>query len=142
MVGFVLFLSVFLAFTPLLASAQEGLVTCGPGTPGDVPCTYCHLLQMGDRILQWIMMILFPISAVMFTVGGFFIMTAGESGERYKKGMGVIKSAAIGILIALLAWLVLDTIFKLLTGPDYSGLGRPWYTLECPSPSQRIDSRD
>lgn len=117
------------------AGAAEGFVPCGPGTPGNVACTYCHFLQMGDRILQFVMYVIFPIAAVMFTVGGFFIMTAGESAERYKKGTGVVKAAAIGVLIALLAWVILDTIITLVAR-NYAGArgnALPWYTLECPA---------
>lgn len=101
-----------------------------------VPCTsYCDLLQLVKNVINFMMYIIFPIAAIGIVVGGFNIMFAGGSPERAKKGRGIITSAVVGLAIALLAWIIIDTIIKIIA-PNFSvsNLG-PWNALQCNPPS-------
>ena len=117
----------FLASTLIVQSA--GLVPCGGF--GQNPCTYCDLLVLADGIIRFLMYIIFPIATIMIGWGGIVIMTARESPERVKQGRAIITAAVVGILIALLSWLILDTIFKVIA-PNFeaASLG-PWQQLRC-----------
>lgn len=54
-------------------------------------------------------------------------MTAGGSPERMKKGRDAITIAVTGVTIALVAWVVLNSIIQVLAG----GSALPWYSIEC-----------
>lgn len=122
-------LPLFLPFAPRASAA--GLVPCGG--LNEKACSFCDLLQLWKRLIDFIMVdLLFPVATVMIVVGGFFIMTAGESPERAKRGRGIITAAVVGILIALFSWLIIDTIIKVLA-PNFNavtGFGQ-WNELKC-----------
>lgn len=122
-------LSIFyFLFSVFVAQAAEGLVPCGPGlsTP---ECKWNDLLKLAKRIIDFaIYNLVFPISAVMIVVGGGFIMTAGGSTSRVTKGKEILTAAIVGLLIALLSWLIIDTIIKILA-PDFESKFGPWNQL-------------
>lgn len=104
--------------------AQAALVPCGPGV-GD-SCKWGDFGKLIKNIIDFtIYNLVFPISAVMIVVGGFFIMTAGGSTERVSKGKEIATAAVVGLLIALTSWLIIDTIIKILT----DGRLGPWNQL-------------
>jgi len=120
----VILLSTFYFLFSILI-AEAALVPCGPG-PGR-ECTWCDFGVLIKNIIDFMIYLVFPLAAVMIVVGGIMIMTAGGSTERVANGRGIITAAIIGILIALLSWLIVDTIIKLLTG----GRMGPWNKLTC-----------
>jgi hypothetical protein len=110
-------------------SVQAALVPCGTS---DTPaCTWCHLMQLVKNVIDFMMYIVFPLAAVMIVVGGIMIMTAGGSTERVAKGREIITAAITGLIIALLSWLLLDTIIKIMA-PNFqaASLG-PWNKIKC-----------
>ncbi|MCX6702413.1 MAG: pilin [Candidatus Wolfebacteria bacterium] len=118
--------------SPLLVSAA-GLVPCT-----GLNCTFCDLLKLLDNVIGFIFKIIFPLAAVMVVIGGFMIMFSAGNPGRAAKGKEVITAAIIGIVIALISWLVLDTIFKILVSQgDWTnaGLG-PWNQLNCSAPAK------
>ena len=68
-----------------------------------------------------------PIAAVMIVYGGIMMMIAGGNESRFASGRSAATSAVIGLVIALLAWLIIDTIIKVTTG---GSLG-PWNKINC-----------
>ncbi|MBI2515039.1 hypothetical protein HYV91_02550 [Candidatus Wolfebacteria bacterium] len=128
----------FLIFDLLPAHAAILPAPSGPGGQYN----YCDLLHLGQNIINFIVSLIFPIATVMVVVGGIFIMTAREKPDQAKKGREIATAAVIGILITLLSWLILDTIFKIVAGRSpqagggpavIQGLGRPWNELRCGS---------
>ena len=105
-----------------------GLVPCGGESEPD--CTWCHLFQLFKNVIDFALMIIFPLAAIMMVYGGFLMMTAGDNQGRFGDGKNALKAAVIGILIALLSWLVLDTIFKIVA-PGFEGKFGPWNELSC-----------
>ncbi len=135
--GFVLFFGIAFGLMPLIAAAA-GLVPCGGPSP-EPPCTWCHLYQLGKSIIDFMMMIIIPITAIMIVYGGIMIMIAGGSPEKVKQGRSIVTAAIIGLLIALLSWLIIDTIFKVLTvqteeGNYFENQFGPWNELRCELP--------
>lgn len=111
------FLLVSVAF-----AALTPLVPCGPGT-SKPSCQFCDLLTLIERIINFALYnIAIPLSVIFIVYGGFVIMTAGSSPERVKTGRSVIKAAVIGLLIALFAWMIVDTVLTVLAGEKFS----PW----------------
>jgi len=104
---------------------EAALVPCGTSTTP--PCTWCHLMQLIKNVIDFLMYIVIPLAAVMIVVGGIFIMTAGGSTERVSKGREIVTAAIVGLLIALLSWLIIDTIIKIIAGGSFG----PWNKLSC-----------
>lgn len=121
----------FLIFNFAPLTYAKGLVPCG-GT-GEPACTWCHLGIMADKIIDFVVLyIVIPVAVAFIIWGGFLLMTAGGSPERVKRGRDAITAAVIGIVVALGAWLIIDTIVKMLT----SGAGLPsdlgpWNKIKC-----------
>lgn len=111
---------------PALAFAQGGLVPCsGPD------CTICHLWKLLENIIDLLFMIAFPIAAIGIVVGGFFIMTAGGSESRVTKGREMITTAVWGIVIVLVAWVVLNSLFQFLAVGIEGWDPRLWNKIQC-----------
>ena len=122
---------IFLLATPLFIANRSfaaGLVPCGG--PNEKDCTWCHLFQVAKNVIDFMLMIIFPLAAIMIVYGGILMMTAGDKPDRFSKGKSVMTAAVIGILIALLSWLILDTVFKILA-PGFEGKFGPWNELSC-----------
>lgn len=107
----ILFLISYFLF-PVFSVNAAGLVPCG-GT-GQDSCTWCHFGDLALNIVNFMMYLIFPLAAVIIVVGGIFIMTSGGSSARFSKGKEMITAAVIGILIALLSWIIIDTIIQTL----------------------------
>ena len=54
----------------------------------------------------------------MVVKGGFIILTAGGSPEKFKTGKDVILYAVIGYIIILVSWGVIYIIGEILGAPD------------------------
>ena len=128
---------VILIFTFLFFNFTYAAIVPPPSGPGG-QYNYCDLLRLGQNVINFIVSLVFPIATVMIIVGGFFILTARDKVDQAKKGRDIAQAAAVGILITLLSWLILDTIFKVVAGRPQEGgpaviqgLGRPWNELNC-----------
>ena len=56
----------------IIYSFAGGLVPCE-----GLDCTWCDLFQLFKNIIDFALMIIFPLAAVMIVYGGFLIMTGG-----------------------------------------------------------------
>jgi hypothetical protein len=123
---------------PAVSFAQlqyDGLVPiCGtPSSPGG-QCELCHVIELANNLIDFIIIyVSWPVAAVLFAYAGFTYMTsAGNPG-----GMGTAKTiftnVAIGFIIVLAAWLVIDAIMGSLVGQNT--LGQPWSRIQCVGPT-------
>lgn len=114
------------------AAQAAGLVPCsGPD------CNYCSFLQLVKNIIDFLLYLIFPVATLMVVVGGFFVLTTGGAPERAKRGRSIITAAIVGLVIALLAWLIIDTIIKVIA-PNFQGASglAPWNQLNCNPPGK------
>ena len=127
-VSFAFLFSVGLAILPLISYAA---IVPSCGGVGQAACSYCDLLQLVKNVMDFMLYLVFPLATIGIIVGGFNIMLAAGSTSRVQKGRQYITAAVVGILIALLAWTVLDTILKVIS-PNFevAALG-PWKELRC-----------
>ena len=105
-----------------------GLVPCG-GVDEPV-CTWCHLFQVFKNVIDYALMIIFPLAAIMIVYGGITMMIARDNATKFSQGKDIMTAAVVGILIALLSWLILDTVFKIIA-PGFEGNFGPWNELIC-----------
>ena len=121
-------------FVPHITSARtlfyiwEG-TTCASGNQGpSEPCGLCDALVVGRNIIEDMFKVSLIIATVFIIYGGFTLMTAGGSEKRVSSAKEIIKNAVIGLLVALTAWLIINTIFgSLITGSATA----PWNVVEC-----------
>ena len=89
------------------------------------------LLDTITNAVNWILGMLALIALIICLWGGFQMVTAAGDDGKYKKGMTILKQAAIGLVIIGVAWLFVSVIFwaiwTLSAGGDYSDeVGIKW----------------
>ena len=107
-----------LILTPVLVGA-DGLVKCGG--EGD-PCNFEDLLILVKDVLKWILIMVAPISAIMFAYAGFLYMTSQGSVDKRKKANKVFTNVGFGLFFVVGAWLIVKAILAGLetkTGEGY-----------------------
>lgn len=111
-------------FSPETASA--GFVPCAlsvddPTTTQNetLPCTTCHFVLMGNSIIDWIMKTMVIIAlVVIFAMGIIYIVSAGNE-KMINMAKSGIKATLIGIVIVVSAWLIVNTVIRVLGAQDY-----------------------
>ncbi len=129
----------FLLISPILVSAQAtgGLVPCsGPD------CLACHVVSLGQNLLTWFITVMVSVIALVFAWGGLkMVMSAGNT-EGITQAKGMMTNAIVGLVIMLSAWLIVDTIMKLVITDDATvkkDLG-VWNEIECVPPPGRTSA--
>lgn len=112
---------------PSLVSAQEFFGPLVPACSGG-ECQMCHLIQLGNNIIRFLISIFAVIGAILIAVGGFYMVTSAGNVSRRDKGKGILTNTVIGLIIMLVAWLVVDTVMKTLAGSKAYGM---WREIQC-----------
>ncbi len=110
----------FKDFLARFISLTEGLECFKPGGP---ICTLFDLLAL----LQNLITFAYYLATVAFTAsivyGAFYIMLFGSSSTDLIKGRKIIINAAIGMALAVCAYIIVNTLFWLV------GIRCPWFRL-------------
>jgi cytochrome bd-type quinol oxidase subunit 2 len=102
-------------FLPVLVFAAVG----DPIVPCDgVHCTCRDLATLANNILNWIIYLAVFGSALLFAYAGARYLTAGGDAHVTQEATNMLKNAAKGIIVALMAWLIVSTIVQTLASPD------------------------
>ena len=117
----IILLSTF-CFVLSAASVSAALIPCE-----GLSCQFCDLFKLVKNVLDFGVKIAIPIAVITIVYGGIMILTAGASPERAKQGKDIVTAAIIGLVIVLLAWLILDTLIKLIAKGEFG----PWNQLKC-----------
>lgn len=110
-----------LAF-PLLVFGQTQ-----PGLPrrivpcDGVDCTVCDLATLAQNIINAGVFIFVFFSALMFAYAGFLKLTNEAVGKQAEANT-IFTNVALGLIVLLSAWLVVDTLMKSVLGGDFG----PW----------------
>jgi hypothetical protein len=67
-----------------------------------------------ERIVTIIAATIGSAAVLMMSVGGFMMITAGSSDERYTKGKSMISKSAMGLLFAFGAYIIVTTVQLLI----------------------------
>jgi hypothetical protein len=137
-----------LFFPPLLALAQStaghaggGLVPCGAvsaGNPlGATQCGLCDFGQLIQNIINYLIVISFPISAALFAYAGILLFTASDNVGKRDQAKSIFKNVVIGLIIALSGYLVVQTVLNGLLNRNFLSGGLSWNQLQCASDASR-----
>lgn len=96
----------------------DGIVPC----TGTTMCNLCDFWQMGDNIVNFIILYLaIPIGALLFVVAGVTFLVAGGNEQRLALAKTIFLDTLIGLLIVFCSWLLINTIFNSLASGEFSG---------------------
>jgi hypothetical protein len=122
----------FLVLTlPMFVFAQgaglpKSIVPCN-----GVDCEVCHLATLAQNLLNTGIFMFIFIAAMLFSYAGFLYLTNEAIGQQ-QKAKSIFKNVAIGLIILLSAWLVVDTLMKTVLG----GTVGPWNDICAVLPSR------
>jgi len=104
-----------------------GLVACN----GDVCSNLCQITELADHLIRFgFTILLFVIAPIMIVAGGGMILIAGASETLLSKGKMILKGAVVGVVLALLAYVIVTT-FLWLIGNKVGGEGINWPVVQC-----------
>jgi hypothetical protein len=92
-------------------------------------CSMCHIVQLIQNILSFLVTISVIVATLMFIYAGFLYMTAGGSADKIKAATKIFTNVFIGFVFVLGAFLIVDTIMKTFYNPN-TRFG-PWNEIEC-----------
>ena len=116
-----LLLLVFLA--PIAASAA--ILNIWEGTGGGTDTTSCNIKPyhcticdggiVTINVIKFLLTLAIIVAVLMTLYGGIRLMISGGSSSQLSTAKSVIVDALVGLLIVSLAWVMVNTIFKVLT---------------------------
>ncbi len=105
---------------PFFAIA-DGLVPCDGSAEN--PCNFAALMTLVKKVLGWILIMVAPISAIMFAYAGFLYMTSQGNVSKRQQANKVFTNVGIGLFFVVGAWLIVKAILAgLVTKEGYSYL--------------------
>ena len=136
------FVACLLLLSPILASAAVSLPYFGGNPPfascAGVNCTTCDLFETGQRVIYFIMTLaLFVFGPIMVTIGGVMMLISGGNEDRFTSGKKMATGAVIGILIALAAFLIVNTLIATIA-QRITGLEGSGFTINCSATSPYV----
>lgn len=116
------FIIIFVLLAVPFVSFAEGLVACD-NSPGKL-CGWNDLMSLINTVIKFILFrMAVPIAAIMFSYAGFLLVTAGgEAAHARTKAKDIFMNTAIGLALAIAAWLIVSTILAIL-GWDGTWIG-------------------
>lgn len=105
---------------------EGGIVSCeGSG------CNFCDFFHTLQHLVYFgITLTVIGIFPLMVAVGGIMIMAAGTNEQLISQGKRTVKNGALGSLIALGAFLIVNTVLY-FAGNAISGARVHWPVIEC-----------
>lgn len=94
-------------------------------------CDFCDGLRVFQNIVSIIFQIAIPLAVVFIVYGGIRLMTSGGSEQGVSTAKEIIKSAVIGLAIALSAWILINIVISLIAGSAYGIDFSVWNKIEC-----------
>lgn len=118
--------AVLLLLLPLAAFGQatesggmpERIVPC-TGATGSEPCTCEHLIQLAQNLINGAIFIAVFLGAMLFAYAGWLYISNEAIGEQ-QRAKSLFKNVAIGLLVIMAAWLIVDTLMGSLLKDNIS----------------------
>ncbi len=114
--------------TQLSQTKYTGLVPCGgPNDPqGPTNCQACHLVQLSQNIINFLLGLSIPLAAAMFAYAGIVLFTSSVGGK-IEKARKIFFTVFVGFCIVLGAWVIVQTLMSTILRTEY----QDWKTINC-----------
>jgi hypothetical protein len=139
--GIVIIIGLFAIFNV----AHAGIVpNCNTGevvgTSFSNPCDFRNLMILINNFINFLFVYLAtPLAAIIICYVGFLLLTSGGSSEKVSTAKKIIKNLIFGYVIALAAWIIVNTIFNVLGAKDcLNWLGKEIKNCEVTKTSETI----
>ena len=121
LVFFVLLLGLFpyliLAEDHQSSSGSSGLVPCGHKADRSDACKFSDLETLFSKVMNFLLFtVLVPLATLSIAFVGIQYVTAAGNPSKLAKAHELLQDILLGILIALAAYAIIQTIFIVLTG--------------------------
>ncbi|OGF74576.1 hypothetical protein A3J56_03360 [Candidatus Giovannonibacteria bacterium RIFCSPHIGHO2_02_FULL_46_20] len=128
----------FIGISIALPASAQIVPACGENGVG--PCTICDFWQLGNNIINFLLWELaLPVLTVVLLWGGTVWATSGGSPGQITRGKQIMTTGLVGILIAVSAWLVVDTIIKTLAADgEFKAAWNEFPTCEPPIKTEPV----
>lgn len=101
--------------------------TSGGGCNIAGPCTFCDGLIVIRNIITFLLELSIPIGVAMLVWSALSLAIAGGNEQKISSAKKGITASIWGIALALSAWIIVNTLLKLLSG----NIGFPWTEIKC-----------
>ncbi|HEY9583044.1 MAG TPA: pilin [Candidatus Paceibacterota bacterium] len=102
-----LFTRIAYADPPAGGGGSGGLVPCGSGTS---VCTLKDLGTLLVKIFDFLIILAVPLAILGIAVGGVMIIMSSANEGLRTKGKEAISGSVIGLVLAVAAWVIINTI--------------------------------
>lgn len=103
------FFAVLLLF-PYQVFAQIDTITLVPCAGPD--CQACHVVQLAQNLIEFAIYFAIFLGIAMFAYAGFLMVTSVGDTNQVTRAKSIFRDVAIGFVIVLAGWLVVDTLMK------------------------------
>ncbi|MCC6520598.1 hypothetical protein IT403_01245 [Candidatus Nomurabacteria bacterium] len=98
---------------PFFARAETAtgtkLIPCGG--PGEDMCTFEHVLQLIENVINFSLNYLFfPLFVIAVVYAGYLLMTSGDNTDKRKQAKDIFVNILIGLFFVLASWLIIKLI--------------------------------
>jgi hypothetical protein len=131
---FLVGLFIIIIFLPLFSQAA-GLVPCG--NEGEPVCNLCFLIKGIDDLVDWGLGILIIVALLAIFVSGIMYIVSIGDNQMMETSKNFMKSAVIGVVVFLCAWLVVNITMNILgvNINSITGYGNWWnFDIICDVP--------
>ncbi len=111
------------AVVPQMSQAQliQDFVNDCPENTG-IRCNEGNIGDIFVLVINWALGIAFIIAVIMLIVGGFRYLISAGNEDSAKKGRATIFNALIGIVIIVLSYVVVQIVYRFVSGTGSGGL--------------------
>lgn len=79
-------------------------------------CGICDIAQLAQNLINTAIFLAVILSAILFAWAGFKMMVGRDNSAERKAGKDIFFKVIVGLVIILAAWLLVDTLFNMMTG--------------------------
>ncbi len=109
----------------VVKDGDEGPQICTTGG-----CTTCDLVVLAQNIINFLIFAAIVVAVYLIVNAGILLITSGGNQSSIGKAKSMIRSGVIGLIVCISAWLLIDTVMKVLYDSEEFG---PWNELVCPT---------
>ena len=123
---------------------QDGGIVPKCGEGGQEPCGACELVELGHNVLTFIIFFAAFVAAFLFAWAGFLYVTSGPNPDQISKAHKIFFNVLVGFVIALAAWLIINTILLALVDDRHKSSDgiAPWIDIICAEVDEQPEADD